>query len=80
MILRKDEEAKMDWAGGEGGSSRAHGIPDGNWHHLVYGVRSGDDLESIWTNREGWQQELSAFLACMMRWKDGQKSRDILQQ
>ena len=37
MILRKDEEAKMDWAGGEGGSSRAHGIPDGDHNDKLFG-------------------------------------------
>ena len=32
------EKATHHRVGGEGDSSRAHGIPDGDWNHLVYGL------------------------------------------
>ena len=40
------EEAKDHRAGGEGSSSRAHGIPDGHRHHLVHGSRPDRILNS----------------------------------
>jgi hypothetical protein len=35
-----NEEAKDHRAGGEGDSSRTHGIPDGDWYHELYGKRT----------------------------------------
>jgi hypothetical protein len=32
------EETESDRAGGEGDSSRAHGIPDGHQYDIVYGL------------------------------------------
>jgi hypothetical protein len=32
------EEAESDRAGGEGDSSRAHGIPHGDWYNELYGL------------------------------------------
>ena len=41
------EEATNHRAGGEGHSSRPHGLPHGTGHHLVHGLRPNDALTLI---------------------------------
>jgi len=45
------EEAESDRVGGEGDSSRAHGIPDGTGHDQLHGPRPNDVLRGIPSNR-----------------------------
>ena len=46
-----DDEEACDWAGGEGGSSRAHSVPHGTDNHELYG--RGTVLEWTVTNKRG---------------------------
>ena len=40
LISEKNEETKNHRAGGEGGSSRAHGIPHGTGHNQLHELKS----------------------------------------
>jgi hypothetical protein len=41
LISEKNEKAKNHRAGGEGGSSRAHGIPHGTGHNQLHVMKRG---------------------------------------
>ena len=63
------EEAKDHRAGGEGSSSRAHGIPDGTGNHQLHGTRTVLKIEkpalAVFAAGAGYFTTLHVGLICM---------------